>query len=50
VSAVESHVRPGSIVLSHDNQKPTTVAAYRIMLPWLTARFTLIALPPAPAP
>jgi peptidoglycan-N-acetylglucosamine deacetylase len=47
VSAVEGHVRPGSIVLSHDNQKPTTVAAYRILLPWLTARFTLIALPSA---
>jgi peptidoglycan/xylan/chitin deacetylase (PgdA/CDA1 family) len=45
VSHVESHIRPGSIVLSHDNQKPTTVAAYRILLPWLTARYTLIALP-----
>jgi peptidoglycan/xylan/chitin deacetylase (PgdA/CDA1 family) len=50
VSAIESHVRPGSIVLSHDNLKPTTVAAYQILLPWLTARFTLIALPIAATP
>ena len=48
VSWVESHVRPGSIVLSHDYQKPATTAAYRILLPWLTARFKLIPLPPAP--
>jgi peptidoglycan/xylan/chitin deacetylase (PgdA/CDA1 family) len=48
VSTVEDRVRPGSVVLSHDNQKPTTVAAYRILLPWLTARFTLIALPSKP--
>jgi peptidoglycan-N-acetylglucosamine deacetylase len=50
VSWVEGHVRPGSIVLSHDNEKPTTVAAYRILLPWLTERYALIALPPAPTP
>ncbi len=50
VSTVEERVRPGSIVLSHDNQKPTTVAAYRILLPWLAARFTLIALPSAATP
>jgi hypothetical protein len=35
-------------VLSHDYQKPATTAAYRILLPWLMARFTLIALPPYP--
>jgi len=46
VSTIESTVRPGSIVLSHDSQKPATTAAYRILLPWLTARYTLIALPP----
>jgi peptidoglycan/xylan/chitin deacetylase (PgdA/CDA1 family) len=45
VSWVEANVRPGSIVLSHDNEKPATVAAYRILLPWLKARFILIALP-----
>jgi peptidoglycan/xylan/chitin deacetylase (PgdA/CDA1 family) len=48
VSTVEGTVRPGSIVLSHDYQKPATTAAYRILLPWLMARFTLIALPPYP--
>jgi len=48
VTTVEERVRPGSIVLSHDYQKPTTVAAYRILLPWLTARFTLVALPVPP--
>ena len=46
VSTIESTVRPGSIVLSHDYQKPATTAAYRILLPWLAARFKLIALPP----
>jgi len=46
VEHVRGHVRPGSIILSHDNQKPTTVEAYRRLLPWLTARFTLVALPP----
>jgi peptidoglycan/xylan/chitin deacetylase (PgdA/CDA1 family) len=45
VDHVRGHVRPGSIVLSHDNQKPTTVEAYRRLLPWLLAHFTLIALP-----
>ena len=50
VSTVESTVRPGSIVLSHDYQKPATTAAYRILLPWLAARFDLIALPPVLAP
>jgi hypothetical protein len=38
-------VRPGSVVLSHDFQKPETVTAYRILLPWLKARLQLIALP-----
>jgi peptidoglycan/xylan/chitin deacetylase (PgdA/CDA1 family) len=46
VEVVQGNVRPGSIVLSHDYQKPDTTAAYRILLPWLKARFTLIALPP----
>ncbi|WP_290863719.1 polysaccharide deacetylase family protein [Hamadaea sp.] len=45
ISAIESGVRPGSIVLSHDNGKPTTIAAYRVLLPWLKARFRLVALP-----
>jgi peptidoglycan/xylan/chitin deacetylase (PgdA/CDA1 family) len=49
VDYVRSHVRPGSIILSHDNLKPDTVEAYRRLLPWLTAHFTLIALPTSPA-
>jgi peptidoglycan/xylan/chitin deacetylase (PgdA/CDA1 family) len=47
INAVEGTVRPGAIVLSHDNDKPDTVTAYRTLLPWLKARFTLIALPTA---
>ncbi|MEU7827214.1 polysaccharide deacetylase family protein [Catellatospora sp. NPDC049133] len=50
IAAVERDVRPGSIVLSHDNGKPDTIVAYRTLLPWLKARFTLIALPDAPDP
>ncbi|GAB4048225.1 hypothetical protein GCM10028775_11440 [Catellatospora paridis] len=53
IAAVERDVRPGSIVLSHDNGKPDTIVAYRTLLPWLKARYTLIALPdapPSPAP
>jgi peptidoglycan/xylan/chitin deacetylase (PgdA/CDA1 family) len=55
VSSIESSTRPGSIILSHDLAKPDTIAAYAILLPWLKARFTLIALPtstaaPSPSP
>ncbi|GHJ49529.1 hypothetical protein Cs7R123_68710 [Catellatospora sp. TT07R-123] len=51
ISAVEGNVRPGSIILSHDNGKPDTITAYRTLLPWLAARFDLIALPvDAPLP
>jgi peptidoglycan/xylan/chitin deacetylase (PgdA/CDA1 family) len=46
VSNVKQNTRPGSIILSHDNLKPDTVTAYRTLMPWLKARFTLIALPP----
>jgi peptidoglycan-N-acetylglucosamine deacetylase len=45
VSVVQHDTRPGSIVLSHDAKKPDTLAAYRQLLPWLKARFTLTALP-----
>lgn len=45
VDHVRAHTRPGSIILSHDNQKPDTVEAFRRLLPWLTAHFDLIALP-----
>jgi peptidoglycan/xylan/chitin deacetylase (PgdA/CDA1 family) len=46
VSTVEQNARAGSIILSHDPLKPDTVTAYRTLIPWLKARFTLIALPP----
>jgi peptidoglycan/xylan/chitin deacetylase (PgdA/CDA1 family) len=46
VAAVENHVRPGSIVLSHDNKRPDTTAAYRVLIPWLQAHgYALIPLP-----
>lgn len=47
VAVVRNETRPGSIILSHDHQKPDTTAAYQVLLPWLTSQFTLIALPPA---
>lgn len=46
VSTVQQSTTSGSIVLSHDAQRPDTVTAYRYLLPWLKGRFTLIALPP----
>ena len=45
VGTVQANVKPGRIVLSHDCKHPDTVAAYAILLPWLKARYTLIALP-----
>lgn len=45
ISVVEHATRPGSIVLSHDLNKPDTIAAYQRLLPWLKARFTLLPLP-----
>jgi peptidoglycan-N-acetylglucosamine deacetylase len=45
VTVVERDTVPGAIILSHDNKHPDTIAAYRILVPWLMARFKLIALP-----
>jgi peptidoglycan/xylan/chitin deacetylase (PgdA/CDA1 family) len=45
VRVLRDRVRPGSIVLSHDFRKPDTTEAYRLLLPWLQSRFTLVALP-----
>jgi peptidoglycan/xylan/chitin deacetylase (PgdA/CDA1 family) len=45
ISVVEGQTRPGSIVLSHDLNKPDTMAAYRVLLPWLKARYQLICMP-----
>ncbi|AGZ45824.1 polysaccharide deacetylase [Actinoplanes friuliensis DSM 7358] len=49
VKGVQKHVRPGSIVLSHDFNQPDTIAAYDELLPWLIDRFEL-GLPPEPKP
>jgi peptidoglycan-N-acetylglucosamine deacetylase len=43
--AVKYYTQPGSIVLSHDLGKPDTVTAYATLLPWLKARYKLVALP-----
>jgi peptidoglycan/xylan/chitin deacetylase (PgdA/CDA1 family) len=47
VNEVQNHVKPGSVILAHDFQKPDTVAAFTTLLPWLKARVELVALPPA---
>jgi peptidoglycan/xylan/chitin deacetylase (PgdA/CDA1 family) len=49
VKGIQEHVRPGSIVLSHDFNQPDTIAAYEKLLPWLTEKFEL-GLPVAPPP
>ncbi len=45
IATVEENTRPGSIVLSHDLSRADTTTAYQTLLPWLKARFTLIAMP-----
>lgn len=45
VGTVQTKIRRGSVVLSHDFKKPDTLTAYRTLLPWLKANVTLIALP-----
>jgi peptidoglycan/xylan/chitin deacetylase (PgdA/CDA1 family) len=49
IAEIKKHVRPGSIVLSHDFNQPDTIAAYTQLLPWLKANFTL-GIPDRPAP
>lgn len=44
VRTVQKHVGKGAIVLSHDYRQPGTIAAYRKLIPWLRARYRLIAL------
>ena len=44
VRTVQKHVGRGAIVLSHDYRQPDTIAAYRKLIPWLRARYRLIAL------
>jgi peptidoglycan/xylan/chitin deacetylase (PgdA/CDA1 family) len=41
VNTVQTQVRRGSIVLSHDYNQPNTIAAYEILLPRLAEKFTL---------
>jgi peptidoglycan-N-acetylglucosamine deacetylase len=43
IAAVQTQVRNGSIVLSHDYGQPDTIAAYRTLIPWLQQRYTLVA-------
>jgi peptidoglycan/xylan/chitin deacetylase (PgdA/CDA1 family) len=45
VSVVKRTTRPGSIILSHDRVRPDTIAAYRILLPWLKDHFHIARLP-----
>jgi peptidoglycan/xylan/chitin deacetylase (PgdA/CDA1 family) len=47
INSVIAHTRRGSIVLSHDGggDRSETVAAYKVLLPYLKKHFTLIALP-----
>lgn len=45
IAEVKSHIRQGSIVLSHDNKQPDTIVAYETLLPFLKQYFTLVALP-----
>jgi peptidoglycan-N-acetylglucosamine deacetylase len=47
INSVIAHTRRGSIVLSHDGggNRSQTVAAYKVLLPYLKQHFTLIALP-----
>jgi peptidoglycan/xylan/chitin deacetylase (PgdA/CDA1 family) len=48
IDDVRKHVKPGSIILSHDFNQPDTIEAYTKLLPWLTQNFQ-IGLPGAPA-
>ncbi|GAA0540650.1 hypothetical protein GCM10010172_22410 [Paractinoplanes ferrugineus] len=49
IAEVKKHVRPGSIVLSHDFNQPDTIAAYQQLLPWLKQNFKL-GIPDLPTP
>jgi peptidoglycan-N-acetylglucosamine deacetylase len=45
MTVVEGQARPGVVILSHDLSKPDTIAAYRLLIRWLKARFTLVTMP-----
>ncbi|GIJ69594.1 polysaccharide deacetylase family protein [Virgisporangium ochraceum] len=44
VHDIKRDTRAGAIVLSHDNKQPTTIEAYKVLLPWLKERFQLVPL------
>jgi peptidoglycan-N-acetylglucosamine deacetylase len=47
IGNIERYTGPGAIVLSHDGggDRSSTIAAYRVLLPWLKARYALVKLP-----
>jgi peptidoglycan/xylan/chitin deacetylase (PgdA/CDA1 family) len=45
MTVVQGQARPGVVILSHDLSKPDTLAAYRLLIPRLKARYTLIPMP-----
>jgi peptidoglycan/xylan/chitin deacetylase (PgdA/CDA1 family) len=49
IADIRKHVKPGSIILSHDFNQPDTIAAYQKLLPWLKQNFTL-GIPGEPVP
>jgi peptidoglycan/xylan/chitin deacetylase (PgdA/CDA1 family) len=44
VHDLKRDVKPGAIVLSHDNKQPTTIEAYKVLIPWLKEHFQLAPL------
>jgi peptidoglycan/xylan/chitin deacetylase (PgdA/CDA1 family) len=42
---IRNRIRPGAIVLAHDNGQPNTITVFQQLLPWLKDRYTLIAMP-----
>jgi peptidoglycan/xylan/chitin deacetylase (PgdA/CDA1 family) len=45
IGVVQQYTAPGMIILSHDGGRSDTITAYDTLLPWLSDRFTLVALP-----
>ncbi|WP_305032372.1 polysaccharide deacetylase family protein [Actinoplanes sp. OR16] len=41
VASVKKETRPGSIILSHDFNQPSTTKAYEQLMPWLVSNFSL---------
>ncbi|NMO50627.1 polysaccharide deacetylase family protein [Actinoplanes sp. TBRC 11911] len=49
IAEVQKHVKPGSIILSHDFNQPDTIEAYEKLIPYLQEHFT-IGLPGGASP